>query len=195
MIFRGGMLISMRIDESKHIFVAMSGGVDSSVTAALLKKAAFNVNGIYMKQWSEPVAAKDRYGFPVAAEHCASEQDAEDARRVAEKIGVPFYVWDFEQEYKDRVARYMIDEYARGRTPNPDVMCNKEIKFGLFLERALALGAEYIATGHYARLRREFPISNFPPRSLHSLVRAKTFEILSQFPKSKMKKIKASSKK
>lgn len=102
-----------------------------------------------MKQWSEPVAAKDRYGFPVAAEHCASEADAEDARRVAEKIGIPFYVWDFEEEYKDRVARYMIDEYASGRTPNPDVMCNKEIKFGLFLERALQLGADYIATGHY----------------------------------------------
>lgn len=130
----------------------MSGGVDSSVAAALMKKAGFDVVGVYMKQWSEPVVAKDRYGFPVAAENCASEADAEDARRVAEKLGIPFYVWDFEQEYKDRVARYMIDEYASGRTPNPDVMCNKEIKFGLFLERALALGADYVATGHYVRL-------------------------------------------
>lgn len=132
----------------------MSGGVDSSVAAALLKEAGFAVVGVYMKQWSEPVVAKDRYGFPARSDHCASETDAEDARRVAEHLGIPFYVWDFEEEYKARVATYMIDEYAAGRTPNPDVMCNKEIKFGLFFERARVLGADYIATGHYARIQK-----------------------------------------
>lgn len=145
--------------DEKTVFAAMSGGVDSSVAAALFQKAGFGVVGVYMKQWSEPVIQKDRYGFPVAAEHCASETDAEDARRVAEKLGIPFYVWDFEDAYKERVATYMIEEYRSGRTPNPDVMCNKEIKFGLFFERARKLGADYIATGHYARLWREVPNS------------------------------------
>jgi tRNA-specific 2-thiouridylase len=92
---------------------------------------------------------------------CA-EADAEDARRVAEHIGIPFYVWDFEQEYKDRVVQYMIEGYRAGITPNPDVMCNREIKFGLFLEKALASGADYVATGHYVRLRAEAP----KPKSL-----------------------------
>ncbi|MDP3770025.1 MAG: hypothetical protein Q8R40_03765, partial [bacterium] len=107
----------------RKVFVAMSGGVDSSVAAALLKKAGFDVVGIYMKQWSDPVRAKDRYGFPVAAMHCAAQTDAEDARRVAEALGIPFYVWDFEAEYKERVAQHTISEYAAGRTPNPDVLC------------------------------------------------------------------------
>jgi tRNA-specific 2-thiouridylase len=138
----------------RKVFVALSGGVDSSVAAALLQGAGFDVVGVYMKQWSDPVMQKDRYGFPVASEHCASEIDAEDARRVAEKLGVPFYVWDFEEEYKARVARYMIEEYRSGRTPNPDVMCNKEIKFGLFFERARKLGADYIATGHYIKSQK-----------------------------------------
>jgi len=121
----------------KKIFVAMSGGVDSSVAAYLLKKQGHDVTGVFMRSYN--------------LDGC-SERDAEDARRVASHLNVPFYVFDFEEEYKKRVVEYMIDGYRRGITPNPDVMCNKEIKFGLFLKKALELGADYIATGHYARL-------------------------------------------
>jgi tRNA-specific 2-thiouridylase len=117
----------------------MSGGVDSSVTALLLKKRGYNVIGIFMRSYN--------------IDGCA-ERDAEDARRVAEKIGIPFYVWDFENEYKKRVVQYMVDGYRMGITPNPDVMCNKEIKFGLFLQKALSLGADYVATGHYVRIKK-----------------------------------------
>ena len=116
----------------------MSGGVDSSVAAALLKRRGLAVTGIYIKCYN--------------LDGCA-ERDAEDARRVAEQLGIPFYVFDLEKEYKERVVQYMVDEYLSGRTPNPDVMCNKEIKFGLFLKRALELGADYVATGHYLRLK------------------------------------------
>lgn len=119
--------------------VAMSGGVDSSVAAALLKKQGYRVTGVFMRC----------YNLDGCAEH-----DAEDARRVAEHLGIPFYVLDLEEEYKKEVMDYMIRGYRRGLTPNPDVMCNKEIKFGLFLKRARALGAEGIATGHYVRLKK-----------------------------------------
>lgn len=125
--------------KSKCVFVAMSGGVDSSVTALLLKNEGYDVVGIFMRCYN--------------LDGC-SEQDALDARRVAEHIGIPFYVWDFEEDYKKHVVKYMVDGYRRGITPNPDVMCNKEIKFGLFFEKALAAGADYVATGHYVRLRR-----------------------------------------
>jgi tRNA-uridine 2-sulfurtransferase len=130
----------------KRVFVGLSGGVDSSVAAALLKEQKYNVIGIHLRCYN--------------VDGCA-EQEAEDARRAAETIGIPFYVLDFEEEYKRRVVRYMVEGYRRGITPNPDVMCNKEIKFGLFLEQALAMGADYVATGHYVRLCRQFPISNF----------------------------------
>lgn len=123
----------------KIVFVAMSGGVDSSVTALLLKKRGYDVVGVFMRCYN--------------IDGCA-EVDAEDARRVAEHIGIPFYVWDFEEEYKKRVVEYMVAGYRKGITPNPDVMCNREIKFGLFLKRALLMGADYVATGHYVRLLR-----------------------------------------
>ncbi len=116
----------------------MSGGVDSSVAALLLKKKGWDVVGVFMRSYN--------------IDGC-EEADAEDARRVAGKIGVPFYVWDFEEEYKKRVVDYMVDGYRRGLTPNPDVMCNKEIKFGLFLEKALSLGTDYVATGHYVKIK------------------------------------------
>jgi tRNA-specific 2-thiouridylase len=123
----------------KTVFVGMSGGVDSSVAAHLLKEQGYDVVGVFMKCYN--------------IDGCA-EADAEDARRVAEHIGIPFYVWDFEQEYKDRVVQYMIEGYRAGITPNPDVMCNREIKFGLFLEKALASGADYVATGHYVKIEK-----------------------------------------
>ena len=119
----------------------MSGGVDSSVAAALLKERGFDVRGVYMKNWVDPE-------WP-----CPWQEERRDAMAVATKLGIPFDTWDFSKEYYVAVTNYMIREYSAGRTPNPDVMCNREIKFGIFLKRALAEGADYIATGHYVRLR------------------------------------------
>jgi tRNA-specific 2-thiouridylase len=119
------------------VFVAMSGGVDSSVAAALLKQKGYEVIGVHLRCFN--------------VDGCG-EQDAEDARRAAEVLGIPFYVFDFEKEYKEKVVEYMVAGYKKGITPNPDVMCNKEIKFGLFLKKALAMGADFVATGHYVRL-------------------------------------------
>ena len=116
----------------------MSGGVDSSVAALLLKQKGYNVVGVYIKGWSLTGCAED---------------DARDARRVAGVLGIPFYVFDFEKEFKKSVVDYMISGYQKGETPNPDVMCNKEIKFGLFLKKALELSADYIATGHYVKIK------------------------------------------
>ncbi len=129
----------------------LSGGVDSSVAAAVLKEQEYNVVGVFMKCWSieqlEGMGVdKDLYG-------CFWEEDSRDARLVADKLGIPFYVWNFEEEYKQGVVDYMIAEYKAGRTPNPDVMCNSVIKFGVFYKRALKLGADYVATGHYARVQ------------------------------------------
>jgi tRNA-specific 2-thiouridylase len=121
------------------VFVGMSGGVDSSVTASLLKDQGYDVVGVFMRCYN--------------IDGCA-EQDAEDARRVAEHLKIPFYVWDFEEEYKRRVVEYMIEGYRAGITPNPDVVCNREIKFGLFLEKALASGADFVATGHYVKIKK-----------------------------------------
>ncbi|TSC52505.1 MAG: tRNA-specific 2-thiouridylase MnmA [Parcubacteria group bacterium LiPW_41] len=145
--------MSRIIEQKKEkVFVGLSGGVDSSVAAHLLIEQGYDVVGVFLRCYN--------------IDGCA-ERDAEDARRVAEHLKIPFYVFDFEEEYKQRVVDYMIDGYKAGLTPNPDVMCNKEIKFGLFLERALKLGADYVATGHYVRLRRndEFLNSNFETNS------------------------------
>jgi tRNA-specific 2-thiouridylase len=120
----------------------MSGGVDSSVTAALLKEQGYSVVGVYMKNWSQ-----DLPGFP-----CPWEEDFRDAKRVAVQLGIDFKMYDFETEYREKVVQYMIDEYKAGRTPNPDIMCNQEVKFRLFLDTAANDGAELIATGHYARV-------------------------------------------
>lgn len=128
---------------TKKAFVGMSGGVDSSVTAALLKQEGYEVVGVYMKNWT-----KDMPGFP-----CPWKDDFQDAKRVAVQLGIDFNVYDFEKEYKQKVVDYMIAEYSEGRTPNPDIMCNQEVKFKLFLETALQDGADLIATGHYARTK------------------------------------------
>lgn len=117
----------------------MSGGVDSAVAALLLKRRGFDVYGVFIHSYN--------------LDGC-EERDSEDARRVAGKIGIPFFVWDFKDEYRARVVSYLLEGYRSGITPNPDVMCNKEIKFGLFLKKALELGADYVATGHYVRLRQ-----------------------------------------
>ena len=127
----------------------MSGGVDSSVAAAILKDQGYQVIGVFIKCWS--IESLEQMGASRELYGCFWEEDSTDARLVADKLSIPFYVWDFEKEYKQGVVDYMIAEYKSGRTPNPDVMCNSTIKFGIFYEKAMKLGANYVATGHYAR--------------------------------------------
>ena len=124
----------------RMVFVGLSGGVDSAVSAALLKKQGFEVVGVFMKTW-----------HPEFLE-CNEEEERRDAMRVAAHLDIPFLTFNFAKEYKKAVAEYMIREYRAGRTPNPDVMCNKEVKFGAFLKKSLSMGANYVATGHYANL-------------------------------------------
>lgn len=134
------------MDNSKtRVVVGMSGGVDSSVTALLLKQQGYDVVGVFMKNWDDT----DDSGY------CTATEDYEDVKRVADQIGVPYYSINFEKEYWDRVFEYFLDEYRHGRTPNPDVMCNKEIKFKAFLDFAFDLDADYVAMGHYAKVSRD----------------------------------------
>ena len=139
----------------KTVVVGMSGGVDSSVAALLLKQQGFNVIGLYMNNWEET----DECGA------CTGEEDFTDVRRVANKIGIPYYSVNFAKEYLDRVFSYFLKEYSAGRTPNPDVLCNREIKFRDFKEKAKELGADYIATGHYCDILHE--------NGVHYLLKAK----------------------
>ncbi|SET66406.1 tRNA-specific 2-thiouridylase [Salinibacillus kushneri] len=126
-----------------RVVVGMSGGVDSSVAALLLKQQGYDVVGIFMKNWDDT----DEFGV------CTATEDFEDVVRVCNQLDIPYYSVNFEKQYWDKVFTYFLDEYKAGRTPNPDVMCNKEIKFKAFLDHALSLGADYLATGHYARVR------------------------------------------
>lgn len=126
-------------ENKKRVFVGMSGGVDSSVVSALLQKAGYEVVGVFMKVWQPDFLP------------CTWREERLDAMRVTAHLGIPLLTWDFEKEYKEGVADYMIREYRDGRTPNPDVMCNREVKFGAFFCRAIASGADFVATGHYAR--------------------------------------------
>ena len=128
-----------------HIVVGMSGGVDCSVAAYLLKQQGFDVVGIFMKNWEED----DDEGV------CTATADYADVRSVCETIGIPYYTVNFAKEYRDRVFSYFLDEYQKGRTPNPDVLCNCEIKFKAFLDFALSTGAGLLATGHYCRLNTD----------------------------------------
>ena len=128
----------------KKVFLGLSGGVDSSVSAALLKEQGFEVVCVYMKNWSQDLPGMK----------CPWAEDLADAKRVATKLGLDFRVFDFEKDYKQKVVDYMLQEYKKGNTPNPDIMCNQEIKFKLFYEVAMEQGADFIATGHYARTEK-----------------------------------------
>ncbi len=130
---------------AKTVVIGMSGGVDSSVAALLLKQQGYNVIGLFMQNWEET----DENGC------CTAEEDFADVRRVAGMLDIPYYTVNFASEYMDRVFSYFLAEYKAGRTPNPDVLCNREIKFGPFLQEAKRLGADYIATGHYCSIAHE----------------------------------------
>src|SRR5699024_2275186 len=132
-------------NQSTRVVVGMSGGVDSRVTAHILKEQGYDVVGIFMKNWDDT----DENGV------CTATEDYNDVIAVCNQLDIPYYAVNFEKEYWDKVFTYFLDEYKKGRTPNPDVMCNKEIKFKAFLNHALKLGADYVATGHYARVRRD----------------------------------------
>jgi len=134
---------NLKKPEDTRVVVGMSGGVDSSVAAYLLKQQGYDVIGVFMKNWDDT----DEFGV------CTATEDYEDVIRVCNQIGIPYYAVNFEKEYWDKVFTYFLDEYKAGRTPNPDVMCNKEIKFKAFLHHALQLGADYLATGHYAQVK------------------------------------------
>jgi tRNA-specific 2-thiouridylase len=130
------------MNKKLKVYVGMSGGVDSSLSAALLVEQGYDVTGVFMKNWTRDLPGAK----------CPWADDLADAKRVAVQLGIDFKVFDFEHEYKQKVVDYMINEYKKGRTPNPDIMCNQEVKFKLFLEAAIEDGADLIATGHYARV-------------------------------------------
>ena len=134
-------------NKTARVVVGMSGGVDSSVAAYLMKKQGYDVIGIFMKNWHDETVT--------ISDECPWLEDSYDAMIVAKKLMIPFQVIDFSKEYKKRIVDYMFSEYKVGRTPNPDILCNKEIKFDLFLKKALEFNADYIATGHYASVRKK----------------------------------------
>ena len=138
----------------KTVVLGMSGGVDSAVSAYLLKNQGYNVIALFMHNWEETDDGC-----------CTAEQDYEDVKRVSDKLGIAYYSVNFAKAYQERVFSYFLEEYAKGRTPNPDVLCNREIKFGPFLEYAKALGADYIATGHYCGIAHD--------NGVHYLLKAK----------------------
>jgi len=127
----------------KRVIVGLSGGVDSSVAAYLLKQQGYDVIGLFMKNWHDDSVT--------ISDECPWLDDSNDAMLVAEKLGIPFQTVDLSEQYKERIVDYMFNEYERGRTPNPDVLCNREIKFDVFMKIALELGADFVATGHYCR--------------------------------------------
>jgi|TARA_B100000085_G_scaffold115378_2_gene105071 tRNA-specific 2-thiouridylase len=130
----------------KKVIVGLSGGVDSSVSALLLKQQGYEVIGLFMKNWHDETVT--------ISDECPWLDDSNDAMLIAEKLGIPFQTVDLSKEYHSRIIDYMFNEYENGRTPNPDVLCNREIKFDVFLEIALSLGADYIATGHYCQVNK-----------------------------------------
>jgi tRNA-specific 2-thiouridylase len=157
-------LFNMKLANNKKVFVAMSGGVDSSVAALLLKKQGYNVVGVFMKYWMDRLALP--VGRDLGENRCCSVEARQDAMRVCAALKIPFLTWDFQKEFKKAVVDDFVSGYKKGITPNPCVVCNKKIKLGMFLEKALECGADYVATGHYVRLQRKFPISNFSRRKV-----------------------------
>ena len=144
--------------KKKRVIVGLSGGVDSSVAAYLLTQQDYEVIGLFMKNWHDESVT--------LSNECPWLEDSNDAMLVAEKLGIPFQTVDLSAEYKERIVDYMFDEYAAGRTPNPDVLCNREIKFDVFLKIALSLGADYVATGHYCQ-KEEVSVEN---KSIYRLI-------------------------
>ncbi|MDD3190346.1 MAG: tRNA 2-thiouridine(34) synthase MnmA [Candidatus Pacebacteria bacterium] len=140
----------MEEGKNRKVIVGLSGGVDSAVTAMLLKKKGYDVIGVYMKLWREKDSLAEKN----------SEREEENARKVAEAVGVKFLVWNMKNDFKKEVVKYFLDEYAAGRTPNPCVKCNRDIKFGVFVEKALKSGADFVATGHYARIKEEVSVGD-----------------------------------
>ena len=135
----------------KKVVVALSGGVDSSVSAYLLKKKGYDVIGLFMKNWHDESVT--------ISNECPWLQDSNDAMLIAQKLKIPFQTIDLSDEYKNRIVDYMFAEYKKGRTPNPDIICNREIKFDVFLKIALSMNADYVATGHYCQ-KESFKNSN-----------------------------------
>ena len=141
----------------KRVVVGLSGGVDSSVAAYLLKEQGFEVIGLFMKNWHDDSVT--------ISNECPWLEDSNDALLVAEKLGIPFQTVDLSEQYKEKIVDYMFNEYKQGRTPNPDVLCNREIKFDVFMKIALSLGADYVATGHYCR-KGEIDVNGKPTYQL-----------------------------
>ncbi|MBJ34693.1 MAG: tRNA 2-thiouridine(34) synthase MnmA [Flavobacteriaceae bacterium] len=142
------------------VVVALSGGVDSSVAAYLLRDQGYDLIGLFMKNWDDKSVT--------ISEECPWLDDSNDAMLVAEKLNIPFQVVDLSKDYKEKIIDYMFDEYSKGNTPNPDILCNREIKFDIFMDIALSLGADYVATGHYSRIKTKYDSKNKIKYELHS---------------------------
>ena len=142
------------------VVVALSGGVDSSVAAYLLKNQGYDLIGLFMKNWHDETVT--------ISDECPWLDDSNDAMLVADKLNIPFQVVDLSKDYKEKIIDYMFDEYSKGNTPNPDILCNREIKFDVFMDIALSLGADYVATGHYSRIKKNHYNENIIKYELHS---------------------------
>ena len=142
------------------VVVALSGGVDSSVAAYLLKNQGYDLIGLFMKNWHDETVT--------ISDECPWLDDSNDAMLVADKLNIPFQVVDLSKDYKEKIIDYMFNEYSKGNTPNPDILCNREIKFDVFMDIALSLGADYVATGHYSRIKKNHYNENIIKYELHS---------------------------